>query len=1544
MDSGLGSSSVEDVAIAAPEQQPGGEAPQQQQQQALGCCQTAAAEGGDCAKCGETRLLDVGLVEELNLVFERRLRIVEEHGNDSHIKIELYEDWIKQLRLVNLDLVGAIKEVQDTCRARLELMTANYKKNLARLGPQTLQRLENDRNSLLEVIRRACHTGKWDISGIKLYDVTLDQLFGKKADTGGQAPISTGTSEVPTISVNLEVSSNCQLENPQVDDLLRQLELKEKQIKHLEQILQEHLPTIGSSADESNSDPRFDGCDVTNPPLLEKLRQMIERKDQELQSQSRQIVDLCEEIKGLKTKIEEMDLFSQLDSEMSQSLTDIKMEDTDASNRKLLQQLQNISRVKSEQLETVVEENEKLWKEIGELKSKFNQQSNRDNESLINEIKDHYDKNCRLQQKLNDTEWLLRDATSAVAHRKKVIDTLRRDNAELKKSLAMPSGPGLLRSVSHPSMDTASTCSSESVTSFGSAHSDSSSATIRMHMYESNPDRLPAVGIEKSPDSEQVQRLRTELANVSEQLHMFQQTKRAQDDIVAEQCARLDASEAELKVLRKDYENNERKLFHIRAEIKRLIAEINDNLKGQLKPPSSIEEFFSQQDLNDHSPDRGEETFVLNLLKQYLTTIVKRYNTITEERHDLCRVVDDAKQQINDLQQEKDHCEYRISQLECELRVAASQASIDTIGKETSIDSDIMSVDNDILQASETLSAQRIRMQTVLRDISAEIAYLIGKNLSSDSLSSLSELDAAPLYLLIADLKKEIESKDQVLSGRQRYIGQLEQEVMVHQKELHRLKLREEKVDADRLNYEKRISNLQRALHDHDGTISALKEHNHELQQHLEDMKDTLQTYKESIRRLGEEKASLEEECKNQLITISNLRTALEETKRNGSSSVTNLQEVIESLHSEVALLGEQLNQSFRENLSKDNELDHYRDSNLQLRCQITDLTRDMHDLKDIAMLVDVRRELEEQKQRHLTQIKNEMSGLQSQMAELKNEIDSRQRDCSYLTYFRDKCAELEMEHQQELQRMRSDIEALSAQLVDSKETSIQHEQLMRESNTLQNTILELSNQNEILQKAIQSYQDEVEQLQQELSTSKFQFTNLNQELETQKALCSEKDSKIISINSEREKLQGDLNLHKRMCKCGFNTNLKERSKTPVSHSLQKQVVQKTLEATKAADALKQRTADFKKLENQYVEERIRLTEQTTELFTQIGKLKGKNSNLEQSLFHKEEMIERLRQNLHEVSERLVAKSEIAQSMEAKNTSLSQAWDKYREDSTAREKKLVEELNSIKRNSQNQRNQLQQCEHQLAWHREELEKLRGKTETLLKERDSLRQDAEDLGNKLSGFAGKESAYCELLKKLQDDFSQKTGRLAEVEDNYRKLSHAYQNLKTFNEDLTKQYQTARNHLENYKELVEFKRQTINTVKLARKCAEESRQRERDYEQKVAEQKRIITQQQEDLVKLMDKMQDYHRDSLILNRRLQDYQQTYDDGRRNLSTSLHQTFYPSEANKLIRSSSDPNCKESDDLLRRLQYTKDRIHRTREFWYRGIKEIMPPRRDES
>lgn len=92
--------------------------------------------------------------------------------------------------------------------------------------------------------------------------------------------------------------------------------------------------------------------------------------------------------------------------------------------------------------------------------------------------------------------------------------------------------------------------------------------------------------------------------------------------------------------------------------------------------------------------------------------------------------------------------------------------------------------------------------------------------------------------------------------------------------------------------------------------------------------------------------------------------------------------------------------------------------------------------------------------------LKDEMKSLQAQMADFQREIASRQRDREYLTYFREKCAELvsrkltsppswsyrnalsirgdlrqEMEHQLELQRMRDEIESLSGQLAGYSET-----------------------------------------------------------------------------------------------------------------------------------------------------------------------------------------------------------------------------------------------------------------------------------------------------------------------------------------------------------------------------------------------------------------------------------------------------------------------------------------------------------------------------
>ncbi|XP_058814930.1 interaptin-like isoform X4 [Topomyia yanbarensis] len=1383
-------------------------------------------EGGDCAKCGEPGQLNICLLEELNAQFEDRLRFIEQNGNDDKFKVEIYERWIHQLRLVNLDLLTTIKEMEKTCRDRVVIMKENYKKNLARYGSEAQARAKRDRDSLLEVIRRAYTTGSWNIEGIRFYDVDIEEIFGKKGDITVDSQHE-NRMDGPTISLNLAVSSNCQYENSEIDELRQTLDARNKQIEHLELLLDMKYPEKNFSFERENADDlesqHFNTeYSTSNKILLHQLRQMNCEKSKELDEQSMQIEKMHKQIRALESKLEEGESSVQLDSDMSASLADLKLDESDASNRKLLQQLQNLIRFKSGQLEASLKDNEVLREQIEYFKSQLDSQSNVDKQSLVNEIKDHYDRNRQLEKKLREYEQSLLESNAAVDHRNNVINQLRQDISSLKKSTFIN-----IRELG-TSTDTAS------VTSFGSAKSGSSVDTVIMRAISPTRDV-------RELETEQVLNFSKEFTVMSEQVRQLEATKQAQDDIIADQWNKLNSTESEYRILRDEYENSEKKLHLIRSEIAKLIKTIRESFQGHFPLPQTIppiEELVSRSFVQVDVADLSSEMFendkqILGVLQSHLNSVTRNSLLVIADQRELRKHIA-ALQQVNRTNGEL------LENLKND-RLAAER---ETESKETSIDSDIMTE-----SSTETLAAQRLQVQNVLQGMAKEIAYLIGKDLSNDSLTSFAELDATPLHCLIDDLKQEIDAKDSLLQSKSDIIAQLEQRLCTREKELHRLKLRQESVEQDRLSYEKRIGNLQRALQDHDETIEKLKQQNRSLKQQLEDMKETLQTYKENIRQAIEEKASVEDE-------------------------------------------------------------------------------------------------LEEQKQRHLVQIRNEMSNMQAQIANFQKEIACRQRDQDYLRFFRQKCAETtfnyhiqEMEHQQELHRMRDEIESLSIQLASCEDTNIQHEQLLSQSNALQNTISELENHNEILRKAIQSYEGNNEQLQQELSTFQFQYDNLNQELENLKSACSEKDNKIISLNAEREKLLGDLNFHRRMCKCGFNTSAKERSKTPVSHSLQRQVVQKTLEATKAADALKQKTVELKKLENQYVEERVRLTEQTTDLFTQIGKLKGKNSNLEQSLFHKEELIERLQQSLRDITQRLTSKAEIAQSMETKNANLSQLLEKFREDSTVREKKLADELNNIRRSSQDQTNQLQQCENQIAWHRDELESLRGKFDSMLKERDALKQDIVELNCKLACSAGKESALCDVLKQLQDEVSDKTGRLTEVEENYRKIYQAYQHLKSFNEDLSKQNQVSRSHLENYKKLVEFKRQTIGTVELAQKFAEESRRRERAYLQKIAEQKQVIVHLRDDRIKLTEKLYDYHRDSLILNRKLEDYHQA--NIGRNMNTSFHQTFYPSEAYKLMRSSSDPNCKKNDELLHRVETTSNRILRTREFWHQGIKEILSPTR---
>ncbi|XP_050083769.1 uncharacterized protein LOC126570223 isoform X2 [Anopheles aquasalis] len=876
------------------------------------------------------------------------------------------------------------------------------------------------------------------------------------------------------------------------------------------------------------------------------------------------------------------------------------------------------------------------------------------------------------------------------------------------------------------------------------------------------------------------------------------------------------------------------------------------------------------------------------------------------------------------------------------------------------------------LPAHQLSQQERQYAEAVVSAMAVRLEHMLGKENATSASESLSSFslgleDGCALQGLLEDLKKEIDTKERVLRDRQAELERSQEQLAGTERQLKHLQAKQSTFDSQRAALEDKILNLEQIVDDQGRIIMMLKSQNTNLQQQAEDLKETLHQYRDNLQKTSEEKVAIEDECKNQLVTISNLRVALEETKRSGSSSVNTLHEVVENLQLEVLLLSEQLNDAFKENIAKDNELDRYRDSNLQLRCQLAEMSRELGELRELSDTVNMRQELTEQRSRYFALLKNDVHQMQEQLNGVRSEIVSRQQDLGHLSFFREKCAEMERihevelcqqrtKHSNELKELRREIEHLSNQLADSVDSSKQHEQTVEQLATLQATILELGEHNKVLEKTIQSYQDSIVQLEQQLGGSEHRLSIMKQELDELRVRCTGQENKIGSLRTEKDRVATELSTHRRMCKCGFNngTSSRERAKTPLSHSLQKQLDQKTREATRAQEELVQRCEDWKKREAEYVEHRILSTEQTTKLIEQLSELKGRNSILEQSMYAKSELLDRLQHNLRDVNRKLASKQEQLTEVERKYASAVDSLEKAQKDALVCEKRCMEELSNVRRCSMDQKNQLQQYETQIGRLRVEVNELMQRCEHITNERDEVRTEMHGLRERLASYEGKESALCEVVKANQDELAIKSTRLLELEETNLKLSSSLQQVQSLSEGLSKQYHHAQAELDQVREmsakLMEFKQQTLTTKDLTRKSLAEWKEREACYNQEILRLKKRTEMLEQDRTKLVSKLHGYHRDNTLLSRKMQQQQQhlqqppsrqhsPYDDNRRGINlTPLHQTFYPPEAYKLARSSSDPNCNESNELMQKVEFTSSQLQQIRKFWHQGIKEAFP------
>ncbi|XP_040161999.1 golgin subfamily B member 1-like isoform X1 [Anopheles arabiensis] len=1211
--------------------------------------------------------------------------------------------------------------------------------------------------------------------------------------------------------------------------------------------------------------------------------------------------------------VRELNAKTSLIDELRTELKDLRKEA--AENGAILEQLRNMALERDKQLDDKRKEIGILQQQIVSLndqllKVKMSTMASTDNRSLISEITDHHDKITQLRKKLKEQEDKLRQANTAIQFRDEVIAQQRQEIKLLneKPDSAQPAAIDAAPSVSYYSVRSSEGDLTQNGMASNSFYPSSSSTRLLF-------DELGTIQQGSETESACVQVLKREIAELRDELH-----KRGHEKDTM------------------GIHEMEKALLRLRGACEELLQSTG-KLSGW----------------GDGWREGCDESGAGGCSLRF------------EDDDELIEAM-------------RDRCEALCRQL------GLSHKAHCTIEQ----DEGIGSASTSRLEHSEPAPGHRIeeqhqqqqQQQQLMHCIERQLKRLLGgkehcHNSGSESLSSLSlGLDeGCTLQGLIDDLKKEIESKDLVLRGRHDEMEQLRQELSSQGRLLNQCQARQEQFEGERTKLLQKIASLEESVDDQNRTIAMLNMEKLKLVRQVDDLKETLHQYRDNLQKTSEEKVAIEDECKNQLVTISNLRVALEETKRNGSSSVSVLQEVVENLQLEVILLSEQLNDAFKENLSKDNELDHYRDANLQLRCQLAELSRELADLKDISDAVDIRQELNEQKQRLFALLKDDVRQLQDQMNGVRGEIESRQQDLGHLSYFREKCAEMERlhelelsqqrsKHSSELKQLRREIESLSNQLAGSADTGRQHEQMVESLATLQTTITKLDEHNRLLQKTIQSYQENRVQLEQQLGGSQQQLDVVRHELDELKGRSDEQERRIESLRTEKDRLAGELMMQRKMCKCGHSTatgsGSRERAKVPLSHSLQKQLAQKTLEVTRVQEELLQRTEEWKRRETEYVSHRVRATEQATGLIEQLSELKGRFGNVEQAAQMKDELIDRLQQSLRDVTRKFTTRQAQLTELEAKNVNLSDALDKARQEALLCEKRCTEEQSNARRCSIDQKNQLQQYERQINRLRAEVDALREKCDQISSERDVLRDECQSLRERLAKYEGKESALCEVVKSNQDELAIKASRVLELEETNRKLSQNYQQLKELHDSVTKQYQLAQLELEQLrdcsKKLAEFKQQTLSTKELTRKSVTEWKEREAQYCQEIGRLKKRTELLEQDRSKLIGKLNAYHRDNTILARRMQQSQQQqqpqpqqqppsrqhspYDDNRRSYNlTPLHQTFYPPDAYKLVRSTSDPNCNESDELLQKVEYTCSQLQQIRRFWHQGLKEVFPP-----
>nr|XP_023017331.1 uncharacterized protein LOC111506488 [Leptinotarsa decemlineata] len=160
-------------------------------------CQVPVGKG----ICGETRTLDI--INEFKRLYEEKIKEIDNAGGGDCMqeKIKLQQDWIGDLTEQNEMLVRAVEELEHEATERVNMLEDKLQQSaqcicevmnryreydvtsaILKEPQQKIFNLENDLKNLMEFIRRIREDNEWSVGGLKFYEISYQDLFGKNGE------------------------------------------------------------------------------------------------------------------------------------------------------------------------------------------------------------------------------------------------------------------------------------------------------------------------------------------------------------------------------------------------------------------------------------------------------------------------------------------------------------------------------------------------------------------------------------------------------------------------------------------------------------------------------------------------------------------------------------------------------------------------------------------------------------------------------------------------------------------------------------------------------------------------------------------------------------------------------------------------------------------------------------------------------------------------------------------------------------------------------------------------------------------------------------------------------------------------------------------------------------------------------------------------------------------------------------------------------------------------------------------------------------------